>query len=356
MEELRNQVAENLPEPLLVFDARAQTILWINPAAEIWLQRSCETVSGKSLVDISPDFDELFKSMAKVVGTGETVSGHEMPVRLRGNRKFVCSYQVFPCSSGWAALIRPKQKGRSTSTARPRGEAVTMLGRMLAHELKNPLAGIRGAAQLLEADLQSPDDLELTCLIKEEVDRIGRLADQMERFGTSGSGHHEPFNVHTVLRKATLLFQSQDTAGIDIEEFYDPSLPLVYGDSDALMQVVVNLVANAVEAIKLSSGKGRIKLQTRYRAGVRRRNADGESYTLPIEVRIIDDGPGIDKELRERVFHPFVTGKANGHGLGLALVSKIVAEHGGIIDLETEPGRTVFSVLLPTENNMRNDR
>lgn len=348
-------IAENLPEPLVLLDG--DKIIWVNSAAETWLERSKEALCGKTLLQISPDFDVLCENMAKEKDIGGTLHGHDMAIRLRGKREFVCSYLVFPSPPGRAVLIRPKQTGRSTTTQQPRSEAVTMLGRMLAHELKNPLAGIRGAAQLLESDLQNPDDLELTGLIKTEVDRIGRLADQMEKFGATGNGNHEAFNVHTILRKATLLFQSQKNTGIKIVELYDPSLPQVFGDADALMQVVVNLVANAVEVLKSTlgeSGAGTVEIHTLYRTGVRRRNTDGKIYNLPIVVRIIDNGPGIDEDMQDRIFHPFVTGKTNGHGLGLALVSKIVSEHGGLIDLETRPGRTVFSISLPTSKYIRN--
>lgn len=346
-------IAENLPEPLIVLENNK--ISWVNFAAETWLKQSNETLKGQILLNVSPDFDVLCENMSKSGDMSETIQGYDMAIRLRGKREFICSYLVFPCPPGQAILIRPKQTGRSTSSQQPRSEAVTMLGRMLAHELKNPLAGIRGAAQLLEADSQNPDDLELTNLIKTEVDRIGRLADRMETFGATDSGHYQAFNVHTILRKATLLFQSQDHAGVKIVEFYDPSLPSVFGDADALMQVVVNLVANAIEAIKSTHGEngvGVVEIQTLYQAGVRRRRENGQSYNLPIVVRIIDNGPGIDADIRERIFHPFVTGKANGHGLGLALVSKIIAEHGGIVDLETQPGRTIFSILLPTDRHI----
>ena len=221
-----------------------------------------------------------------------------------------------------------------------------MLGRMLAHELKNPLAGIYGAVQLLEAGLSEDADLEITELIKSEVKRIGRLADKMENFGDSTSSDFENFNIHTVLRKALLLIQNSDNSDIKFVENYDPSLPDVHGNMDQIMQVVINFLANATDAVYVNADKGRIEIQTQFRSGVRKKNQMGIVTTLPVEVRIIDNGAGINPQMQDRIFQPFVTSKANGHGLGLALVSKIISEHGGLVSCESEPGRTVFSILL----------
>lgn len=353
-------LAEFLPEPVLVLDAKTHCVQWMNPAAQDWTRRSLDHLLGKKITEISPDFEDLSESLERDLHFEGSIHGHDLSVRLWGNRKYLCSYIVYGLPRGIAVLLRPEQYGRGGFVGAQRQDAVTMLGRMLAHELKNPLAGIRGAAQLLEAELSEPDDLELTALITTEVDRIGRLADQMEKFGAVEKGTLVPFNVHTILRKASLLFQSQSHENIQIKECYDPSLPPVLGDQDALMQVVVNLISNAIEAIKSAPSNehdgeqpireanfGQIEIMTLYRTGIRRRLKDGTTMSLPMEIRIIDNGPGIDADLKARIFQPFVTSKANGHGLGLALVSKIIAEHDGLIDLKSEPGKTVFSILLP---------
>jgi len=342
-------IAEVLPEPVFVFDILGQ-LVWMNNASEIWLQKSCDSLVGKPVNQFAPGFDIIAKQLDGVAHGKKNIHGQDLHVRLRNAKEYSCHYLIFPYQEGTALLITSKQQGGGIDAA-PRGQAVTMLGQMLAHELKNPLAGIRGAAQLLETGLSSEDDLELTELIKTEVDRIGRLAEQMEGFGQSEPSKYQPFNIHTVLRKATLLFQNMGNADIALIEAYDPSLPPVFGDQDAVMQMVVNLVANAVDAIKTSGEGDKITLQTSYRTGMRRRGNDGETYSLPVGVRILDNGPGINPELRERVFHPFVTGKANGHGLGLALVSKIVEDHGGLIEVATRPGKTAFSILLPTDDH-----
>lgn len=356
-------IAEHIPEPILVVSQSGnvsagettQKIIWGNAAAESWLRQSYSGLMGKQLTDISSDFDIIESKLADITTEQGSIRGRELTIDLGEDRKFICSYLVFPCQNGVGILIKPRQIGLRLNADSGRDGSVTMLGRMLAHELKNPLAGIRGAAQLLESELTSTDDLELTSLITTEVDRIGRLVDQIEKFGTDEKAVYENFNVHTILRYAKLLFQSQNTRDglieIDLVENYDPSLPDVFGDRDALMQVVVNLIANAIEAIhsvqSASGEQGVVEIKTLYRAGINRRRADGTSQALPVEIRVIDNGPGVSENLRERVFQPFVTGKANGHGLGLALVSTIIERHGGMVDLTSKPGQTVFSLLLP---------
>ena len=348
-------IAEYLPEPIFILHEDTHKIFWINSAAELWLRRSSRAVTGLMLTGFSPDFDTLAMDISRRSQMGGAIHGHDMSIRLAGKRNFTCSYVVFSCPSGIVIKVMPKPTTQSVHTHADNEQAVTMLGRMLAHELKNPLAGIHGAAQLLESSLHNQDDLELTVLIKTEVGRIGRLADQMENFGTTNGGENALFNVHTILRNAKLLFQSQDNSDIKLVEDYDPSLPDVFGNADALMQVVVNLIANAVEAINKGNNDGArcIEIKTLYRTGVTRRLGNRVHRSLPVEIRIIDNGPGIDVNLRERIFHPFVTSKSNGYGLGLALVSKIISEHEGLIDVQSQSGCTVFSILLPIADNIR---
>lgn len=357
------KIVEFIPEPIFVFEPYRQSntsdkshvIRWLNPAAEAWLRQSCRTLQGKRLEDISPDFGVVTTRLAEAMDKHGSFRGRELSIQLTESRRFLCSYLIFPCQNGMALLMKPRQIGLGLNPNNSREGAVTMLGRMLAHELKNPLAGIRGAAQLLESELKTEDDLELTSLITTEVDRIGRLVEKIEQFGTDEETIFESFNVHSILRNAKLLFQSQssqeDIPEIKLMENYDPSLPEVYGDRDALMQVIINLIANATEAIRLGGNKnisdGMIEIKTLYRTGINRRLVGGGTQALPVEIQIIDNGPGVSEKLREKVFQPFVTGKANGHGLGLALVSTVVERHGGLVDLASKPGRTVFSLLLP---------
>jgi len=215
---------------------------------------------------------------------------------------------------------------------------------MLAHEIKNPLAGITGAAQLLSMNLKA-EDLELTDLIVEETRRIVKLLEQVEQFGNLSPPDRKPVNVHDVLdrarRSALLGFGAQ----MKIIEDYDPSLPLALGDPDQLVQVVLNLLKNASEAAGDAGGK--IRLHSYFEHSFRLRRSDGSGQSLPLQIEVIDDGPGLPPDIKDDIFDPFVSGKENGTGLGLALVSKIISDHNGWISVDSVPGRTVFRISLP---------
>ena len=346
MNESPFSIAEHLPNPVFVFDDAGITLEWMNNAAEAWLRHPFKNATGSSLHQLPQGFGQIEDQLKIVAGDRTVLRGHDISFTVLGT-VFTCSYRIFPLPSGVALQLDPRSAHMDRTIFGDRGQAVLRLGQMLAHEMKNPLAGIRGAAQLLADSAGSDDERELTILITNEVDRLKRLVERIESFDTNERPEFFEVNVHSVLRKAKLLFQNQVGTGVKITEAYDPSLPPVLGDADRLTQLVINLIANAVDAVNAVTKPGHIELITLFRSGVHKRLPDGRRIRLPVELRIVDNGPGIPDELRPRIFHPFVTSKTNGQGFGLALVSKIVDEHSGLLELSSRPGRTKFSLYLP---------
>ncbi|MGC1505739.1 MAG: ATP-binding protein [Sulfitobacter sp.] len=343
------QIWASLPIPTLLITPDDK-VADINPAAEGFFNASAKAIVGLpvwDLVAVDYPLEDAFEraregSTALFVNDVDVGSGQRAPQKS--------ALQIAPLQGRQGhmlMMISPRElSGRMTQNHSVKSAAKSAIGmaEMLAHEIKNPLAGITGAAQLLSMNLDA-EELELTDLIVAESRRIVKLLGQVEQFGNLTAPVRKPVNLHDVLdrarRSALLGFGAQ----MRIIEDYDPSLPAALGDKDQLVQVVLNLLKNASEAAGPDGGT--IRLHSYFEHSFRMRRADGSGHSLPLQIEIIDDGPGLPEHIKGDIFDPFVSGRENGTGLGLALVSKIISEHGGWISVDSVPGQTVFRMSLP---------
>jgi two-component system, NtrC family, nitrogen regulation sensor histidine kinase GlnL len=339
-----------LPDPVLVVD-EAGVLLYANAAAEQFFDASAATLVGAELRVVLPPDSPIFALIDSVRASGHSVSEYGVAVETPRLGAHVMTVQAAPLAENRAEVVVTLQE-RSIAhkidrqlTHRNAARSVTAMAAMLAHEVKNPLSGIRGAAQLLEENVGA-GDRELTRLICDESDRICALVDRMEVFSDRRPIERGSVNIHEVLERVRLVAQTGFARHVRFIEEYDPSLPPVHGNRDLLIQVFLNLVKNAAEAVPAQGGE--IQITTAYQHGVRLAVAGSESRVhLPLVISIIDNGEGIPDELSQHLFDPFVTTKHNGSGLGLALVAKVIGDHGGVIEFDSQPRRTVFRVFLP---------
>ena len=343
-----------LPRAVLVIDESGR-IAMANAMAEEFFQMGASVLARQTLRDIVPFASPMLTLLEKVQRQGWTVHEYDLDLstpRTGERHADVLGAPIQEVPGAAVLLLEPRSMAeRMGGSLWHRGAARTVAGMaaVLAHEIKNPLAGIRGAAQLVEPQVPEPDRA-LTQLIVQETDRIAKLIDKMTAFGAAETLEREPVNIHDVLDHVHRLASSSFARGILISEEYDPSLPPVHGDRDALVQVFLNLVRNAADALA-ETDDPRIKMTTSFRPGIRLSTPSSrERLSLPLEVHIVDNGPGIDPDLMPHLFDPFVTTKPGGTGLGLALVAKIIDEHGGIVDCTSRPGETSFRILLPIEH------
>lgn len=344
---------DTLPHPLLVV-GEGLAIEYANTAAEDFFQMSAGVLCRHGLPDVVAFGCPLIALVEQVQRNGTTVN--EYGVELGSFRfeapKLVDLYGGPLSEDPDRVVVMLQQRSMAQMierqlTHRGAARSVSGLAAVLAHEIKNPLSGIRGAAQLLESD-RTDGDRTLTQLICSESDRICKLVDRMEIFGDERPIQREPVNIHDVLDHVKQLASTGFARHIKIVENYDPSLPSVPGSRDKLVQVFLNLVKNAAEAIGEDRNDGQITLSTAFRPGVRLSVPGSQARVgLPLEIAVEDNGGGVPSDLIQHLFDPFVSTKPSGTGLGLALVAKIIGDHGGIIECDSRPRYTVFRALMP---------
>lgn len=348
------RILDNLSTAVLLLDGRLR-LSYINPAAEMLFALSSRQALGlgvRELLGPKSDFEAGLRSALK---SGHPYTARELPLHLPNQRLVTVDSTVTP-------LVEPGKKrellvellhvDRHLRIAREeqliaQHQATRALLRGLAHEVKNPLGGLRGAAQLLERELPGEALKEYTRIIIDEADRLRNLLDRM--VGPKTLPQKSRINIHQVLERVRVLVEAEKPAAVTIRRDYDPSIPEMYADPDQMIQALLNIVRNAVQAL---GERGEIVLRTR----TQRRFTIGQRlYRLVARIDISDDGPGIPPELMENIFYPMVTGRPDGSGLGLTIAQSLVNQHDGLIECQSRPGRTVFTILIPLEQEEEPD-
>ncbi len=346
--EIADKTIENLSTAILVFDADLRLIC-LNPAAEDMLSVSSKRVDGMFAEDIWPRSTFFKRILNQTIPTQEKRIERGALITLNNNRKIRVDCIITPILENDRvtellvelidsyAYERVMQEINQKTLQEAAKEAV----QGMAHEIKNPLGGIRGAAQLLEAELQDKDLKEYTHIIVAESDRLRNFIDKM--LTPSKASQKTRMNIHEVLEYVVSLVQAENVQPVNIEKSYDPSIPEIIADREQIIQAVINLVRNAIQAI---SPQGTITLKTRIRRKVTMNNKLNRHV---IVLEVIDDGPGIPAEIEDAAFYPMITSRAEGTGLGLTLAQQIIQAHDGLISYERENDKTYFTILLPLD-------
>ena len=345
--EKQQRVLDGMSTTVLLFDADLN-LSYTNPAGETLFEQSARHMLGLNYVELIQHRDEIsLNKWVEEIKSSQSFTRHEVPLILFHEKEVTANLTIIPLTDSaekteylievipvdrWIRISRDEQRIEQQ-------EVTQEILRGLAHEIKNPLGGLRGAAQLLERELPSPDLKEYTQVIISEADRLQALVNRI--LGPAGLPKFVDVNIHEVLELVRSLIKIEVKDGIQLHRDYDPSVPDVKADHDMLIQALLNIARNACEALK---GKGNITFKTRV---VRKYTIGMKRHKLVACIEVIDDGPGIPADIREKIFFPMVTGRAEGSGLGLSISQSLIQQHDGLIECQSEPGKTVFSVILP---------
>ncbi|NIR58077.1 MAG: nitrogen regulation protein NR(II) [Gammaproteobacteria bacterium] len=340
-------ILDALTTAIVVLDARLR-VEYLNAAAEDLFSVSARQAQGLALTELLPVGAEVAEPVARAVAERQGYTERELALALPDQRRITVDWTVSPMldAPGAGVLLELHPVDRLLRISREeqllaQSKVTRALVRALAHEIKNPLGGLRGAAQLLERALPDEALKEYTEIIIGEADRLQALVDRM--LGPNDVPQRGGFNIHQVLERVRHLVTAEALASIRITRDYDPSIPELVGDPDLIIQAVLNIVRNAVEAL---DGEGHITLRTR----TRRQFTIGQvRHRLVARIDVIDDGPGIPPEIRDQLFYPMLSGRDGGTGLGLSIAQSLIHRHGGLIECDSRPGHTEFSLYLPLE-------
>lgn len=345
---LEHNFAEHLTTAVIVFDAELN-VCSMNPAAEMLFAVSKKKMQGTKIQQLLRCPDQILdQHIGEAIGAGQPLTERELSLKVLDGRKIVVDCTIVPVKSDDEldyVLVEIQQLDRHLRISREelllsQQQTTRDLVRSLAHEIKNPLGGLRGAAQLLAAELESDDLVEYTQVIIDEADRLKKLVDQL--LGPNQINERQPVNIHRVLERVNALVSAEFAQTVRIKRDYDPSIPDVMADEDQLIQAILNIVSNAASLI--ADDNGLIQIKTRV---LRHFTLGSVCHRLVAKIDIRDDGPGIKPDMQEKIFFPMVSGRQGGTGLGLSISQSLINRHQGLIECQSVPGDTVFTVYLP---------
>lgn len=345
---MHKRILDHLNEAILLFD-RNLNLLYINTAGEVLLADSARHLVGLSAYELFKSSDSaLLINLLQCLTMEEPLVDRELSLdAMKQNITInLCATPLLKNMELSEILVELQQVDNHLRISKEeqiltQQNTARLLVRGLAHEIKNPLGGLRGAAQLLDLELNDPDLKEYTQIIIAESDRLQGLMDKM--LGPNKLPNKKTLNIHEVLGRVRQLVQAEASGSLSIKSDYDPSIPEIQGDKDQLIQAILNIVRNAVQAIE---GKGEILIRTRIH---RQMTIGRKRHKLTAQIDIIDNGPGINPDMMNQIFYPMITGRADGTGLGLSIAQSLINQHGGLIECHSEPGNTVFTIFLPLE-------